>query len=695
MPLHTPTMFMVIIVASILMGAAIAFIAHRRHPNLRMWAIALILHGSGYTLYSLRGQVHDGISIVLANILLSITFVLFCEGILRFQERSPSRLLLWSPVAIVAVSFILLLDNQRARFVLAGFIYGLQYLAVFVVLMQKRHETMGRGQYIVAAGALVVALMMFLRMVVIGTGLVHVDAVGASGPLQSYTFMASLVGVLCLSIGLVLMNQERAEQALYQEQQADQFRSRALEMLSRGEPLPRILDAMVRGIEQLHPGMLCSVLQLDRQGRHLADGVAPSLPDFYNAAINGVAIGLGVGSCGTSAFTGERVVVEDIATHPYWAPYKDLAARAGLGACWSQPIRSSHNEVLGTFAIYHRQPHKPTASDIALIEKTASLASIAIERSREEQALRASEDRYRRLVETANEGICVIQDDRIRFANPKLCALTGYSVEDLLGRAFLEFIHMDDREMIMQKRRSRLSGESVDFHYPVRVLTRHQGARWFELSGALFEWEGQSATLNFLADITDRRQMEERVRQLAYHDALTHLPNRRLLMDRLGLAMARHKRSGELGALMFMDLDNFKPLNDRHGHDAGDLLLVEVAVRLKACVREADTVARFGGDEFVVILSDLGPDEAAARAHAQAVADKILLALSAPYRLTVERAAGTTKLIEHQCSASIGVVVFRGEAGTEEERLKEADGAMYLAKQAGRHTIRFHEPLTA
>ncbi|MBI2733349.1 MAG: diguanylate cyclase, partial [Aquabacterium sp.] len=449
--------------------------------------------------------------------------------------------------------------------------------------------------------------------------------------------------------------------------------------------------AMAQGIERLHPGMLCSVVLLDRQGRHLAESMSPSLPDFFSAAIHGLQIGEGVGSCGTAAFTGQRVIVEDIAKHPYWAPYKDLAARAGLGSCWSQPILSSTGKVLGTFAIYHREPHTPSRADVRLIDQSAALASLAIERSREALELKQSEARYRCLISAANEGICVVQGDLIRFANPKLCELAGYPEHLIVGRRFLDFVHEDDGDLVVRNRRRRLAGIDGDFKYPVRVVTHDQGVRWFELSGARFEWEGQPATLNFLNDITDRVQMEERVRQFAYHDALTGLPNRRMLMDRLGLAMARHKRSGQYGALMFLDLDNFKPLNDLHGHDAGDLLLVEVANRLKGLVRESDTVARFGGDEFVVILGELGAGEEDARAHALSVADKILSTLSEPYSLCLLRPEGGHEAIEHHCSASIGVALFLGEPGTEDDCLKQADGAMYLAKQAGRRTVRLSD----
>ena len=196
-------------------------------------------------------------------------------------------------------------------------------------------------------------------------------------------------------------------------------------------------------------------------------------------------------------------------------------------------------------------------------------------------------------------------------------------------------------------------------------------------------------------DVTERKEMEEQVRQLAFYDALTNLPNRRLLSDRLSQAMAASKRSACYGALMFLDLDNFKPLNDTHGHVVGDLLLMEVAQRLKGCIREMDTVARFGGDEFVVMLSELTTDQAQATLQAEIVAEKIRLALSEAYLLQIRREGMPESVVEHCCTVSIGVALFVNHKASEDDILKWADAAMYQAKDAGRNSIRFHVPVPA
>ncbi|QTN27797.1 diguanylate cyclase [Rhodoferax sp. AJA081-3] len=194
------------------------------------------------------------------------------------------------------------------------------------------------------------------------------------------------------------------------------------------------------------------------------------------------------------------------------------------------------------------------------------------------------------------------------------------------------------------------------------------------------------------AEVAERKQVEAQVREVAFHDPLTHLPNRLLLNDRLSQALAASARGGVYCALMFLDLDHFKPLNDAHGHEVGDLLLIEVAARLSSCVRQADTVARFGGDEFVVVLSDLHADPVIAHAQAQAVAEKVRALLAAPYLMTVVHAGQPDVLVQHQCSASIGVALFAGPQASTADILKWADAAMYQAKKAGGNTVCFATP---
>jgi len=192
-------------------------------------------------------------------------------------------------------------------------------------------------------------------------------------------------------------------------------------------------------------------------------------------------------------------------------------------------------------------------------------------------------------------------------------------------------------------------------------------------------------------DISDQKKNEELTHKLAFYDSLTQLPNRRMLYDRLKQAIASNKRNRNFGAVIFLDLDNFKPLNDKHGHVVGDLLLIEVARRITSCVREMDTVARFGGDEFVIMLSELNSDKTKSIKEAGVVAEKIRLCLAETYMLKLVHDDNSEICVEHHCSSSIGVTLFDSHEGSQEGILKQADVAMYRAKEGGRNSICFYE----
>lgn len=192
-------------------------------------------------------------------------------------------------------------------------------------------------------------------------------------------------------------------------------------------------------------------------------------------------------------------------------------------------------------------------------------------------------------------------------------------------------------------------------------------------------------TCNYVAifsDITSRKKAEEEIRYMAFYDVLTTLPNRRLFLDRLHIALSASARHHNYSAIMFIDLDNFKALNDTHGHDCGDLLLKEVADRIKSCVREIDTVARFGGDEFVVLIEAISEEQEEAQPRVRLVAEKIRAGLAQPYKLKEQ---------DHRCSCSIGISLFHGNEEPMDMLLQHADIAMYQAKRSGRNAIGFYQ----
>ncbi len=256
-------------------------------------------------------------------------------------------------------------------------------------------------------------------------------------------------------------------------------------------------------------------------------------------------------------------------------------------------------------------------------------------------------------------------------------------VEVLPGKSVFDVLTREAAEVTLEALRSAsIVGFSQGEQYS---LPLPQGQRWFELSVARKQVDGPGAPrfVVMTRDITGRKTAKSEIRRLAFYDPLTDLPNRRLLQDRLEHALTATGRRHNLGALLLIDLDNFKALNDTWGHDKGDLLLKQVALRLTSCVRDCDTVARLGGDEFVVLIDEVGRLTADAIAAARSVAQKVLTCLAEPYDV-----AG----YEHRSGSSIGVSLFGSDTVTVEEIVKRADVAMYQAKAAGRNTVRFFDP---
>ena len=303
-------------------------------------------------------------------------------------------------------------------------------------------------------------------------------------------------------------------------------------------------------------------------------------------------------------------------------------------------------------------------------------------RKRMEENLRANEQRLRSILERLPMGLCLVQDDGlISFRNARYVQICGYTQEEVPDtNTWWQRAYPDatEREAI----RRRLLDTSHQGIIPLAEYTiRCADGKYkpVEISGIFVE----GGRLITMQDLSERKAAEEEINQLAYYDPLTRLPNRRLLMDRLQQALATSARHHRSGALLMLDLDNFKTVNETRGHDRGDALLLQVAHRLRSCVHEDDTVARQGGDEFVVVLEDLGdsPEEAAARA--EDVGQRILGVLREPYQIDGDA---------HHSSLSMGVTIYSGTRETVDELLKRADLALYQAKNAGRDTLRFYDP---
>lgn len=326
-----------------------------------------------------------------------------------------------------------------------------------------------------------------------------------------------------------------------------------LEMIATSTALKEVLDSLAQVIESQIDGMMASVLLLDDDGIHLSHGAAPNLPQAYIEAIDGIAIGPSVGSCGTAAYRKKPVVVTDIDKDPLWADYREIAAQYGFRTCWSTPILSHDRQVLGTFALYARTVRHPTEAESQLIDVATHLAGIAIERKR----------------------------------------------------------------------------------------------------------------------------TEDRIRYMGDHDALTGLPNRSLLEDRLKQAILYAQRYCRMVTVAFIDLDKFKLVNDSLGHSAGDELLKTVASRMVNCVRRTDTVIRLGGDEFVIILFDQ-PSELDDMTE---VLRKLQETILEPIHLS-----GHTLHV----TCSMGLASYPADGVEPETLLRNADAAMYRSKELGRNGYQFY-----
>lgn len=308
--------------------------------------------------------------------------------------------------------------------------------------------------------------------------------------------------------------------------------------------------------------------------------------------------------------------------------------------------------------------------------------------SANELTIKTNEERYRLLLDHSPVGIFHFDTDLIiTYCNNRFAQILQNTPDNIIGQ---DIKRIRDQALTPTLRKA-LQGEMA-YYQGWYHATLNDAKVWADVTCAPLKEVGGKLLggIGIVQDITERKAAEEEIKSLAFYDSLTGLPNRRLLLERLRHALATSERSGREGALLFIDLDHFKTLNDTLGHDIGDQLLIQVAERLNSCVREGDTVARLGGDEYVVMLEDLNEHELEAATQVEIVGDKILSILNAPYQL------GTH---EYRNTPSIGATLFNAHhtemVGIKEgELLKQADIAMYQAKKSGRNTLRFFDPQT-
>ncbi|QYJ73240.1 EAL domain-containing protein [Shewanella sp. FJAT-51649] len=445
-----------------------------------------------------------------------------------------------------------------------------------------------------------------------------------------------------------------------------------LSMLLNGAPLAEILHALVLKIEDQRLGTHASVLLLSEDGKKLLTGAAPHLPVSYNQAIHGVEIGPGVGSCGTAAFTGQRVIVDDIEHHPYWAPYKEFALTHGLRACWSEPIKDTQGKVLGTFAMYYETVKVPTAADLTLISEAARLASLAVERSRSLEFQRLAVKIFDRLplslvITNASYSVLYANDAFTQMVYPKTTDIHDFCPEHFFSPSEPHeidslFQHLSEGKM--------WQGELIGL--------RNNGETFYlDLTVTVFR-EPHSNENSFawlFSDISERKKAAQLIKYQANNDPLTGLANRNALFRQIQELISADSLTPGF-SFMLMDLDNFKQVNDTYGHDKGDALLVQVVEQIKTCLNEQAVFARLGGDEFALLLPGL-----VTQRELSQLADKINKRVYQRYELSHDKGVYS--------SVSIGIARFPEDALDLEQLLNCADQAMYISKADGRNRYHF------
>lgn len=480
------------------------------------------------------------------------------------------------------------------------------------------------------------------------------------------------------------------QQALAQEatraKKMLQHEKAILEMIALDKPLVEVLRDICLGAQKVLSGdARCSILLLQPDGERVRVGAAPSLPETYSRSIDGLPIGPNTGFCGTAIYLNQKVIVEDIERDPLWGAHRAVAVAHGIRACWSAPIVAASGTILGAFGIYYLETRKPSSEDLAFISDITHLVGVAIHKDRVESSLEESEERYRSVVTTLTEGILMqSRDGTLLTCNPSAQRILRIGPERLnsvfRGNYFKRVIAEDGTEIPF--------GE-----LPSQIVLR-TGAPLLDLIVGLELPDGElvwvsenilpiqkpdesepSAVLVSFTDITAVKDAQQRLHHMATHDTLTDLPNRAFLAEKLARSIDRAKRDNHQVAVLFLDLDRFKNVNDALGHEAGDSLLKMVGVRLASCVRGDDTLARIGGDEFVVLVENFDSS-----AYLQTIAERILRSVSEPFRIDGN---------EYYLGVSIGIGIYPHDGANGMALLKSADSAMYFAKESGRNHYQF------
>jgi len=399
--------------------------------------------------------------------------------------------------------------------------------------------------------------------------------------------------------------------------------NQVMTQLMNGNPLNDIFESLIKRIELEDPFSRCSILLLDRSEQYLVTASAPSLPKSYTASIDKLQI---QSNEPQAIFSEIRNIAVDITTDSKWLKYKEIASFAKIGSCWSEPLFGRDNKFLGLFIIYHAEAQIPTDEDIQSLEFSAKLTSLIIEQN----LLREQHQLSTRVFSSTLEGITITNAKGVVVdANPAFTTITGYDPEDVMGDTYSALSASRHTPEVYKKMWGSLHQKG---YWQGELWNRKKtGETYAEFLSITSLKNAHNDIINYVgifADITETKQQQEKLNLMAHYDELTGLPNRVLFNDRFKQAISHSKRTGTQLAIIFLDLDKFKPVNDSFGHNIGDKLLVEVAKRIKATIRDEDTVSRQGGDEFALLLGDIN-----STAECHSLAKRIHTNLSTPFHI--------------------------------------------------------------
>ena len=670
---QTQSMILYMVPIVFAFALATALVSFGRDRALLRWATGFGLHALAYTFFSLRGEINDFVSIVLANVVFAASMALFMEGLAEFLDSHRPRWMIWLPVCMVAVMTALLLEahHTRLRVTLLCATYAFQTLFMLIALIYKRRQTVGRSQYLVAAGAAMGFVMFTTVAMASAVGKLSTSSFSATGWAGTFMLLLASLTVTLLAFGAISMVAEKAEEKLRQGQ-----------LFARG-----VLDSMPSQIAVInHEGVIVDVNQAWRKF-----------------------------SLENSPQTGQPAPHTDVGTN-----YLNICGASGVEDSHepsqaSEGIRAVIDGRLQTFSLEY-PCHSPleqrwfrmTVTPYTTQKNGAVVAHHNITESKlASEQLRRTEALFRESIDTLDAAFVIYDpDDRLVWCNKVFRNIqsngqwglqVGDNADDFAnyGRTFEQVLRLrlakghyavpagQEERWIAERLLERQSGKQV-------VVRQFGNGLWVKITD---QRTPSGYLVGLRVDITEMVQakqaaeaahqaLEEKHHELervARYDSLTKLPNRALLGERLEQALNQTRRRGQHLAVVFIDLDGFKAVNDSHGHEAGDHLLITLAERMKGALRDGDILARLGGDEFVAVLLDLADVDASAP-----MLNRLLDAAARPFQY------GQARL---QVSATLGVTFYPQAQGATQELeagqlLRQADQAMYQAKQAGKN--RFH-----